>query len=143
MGIACCEAAYTGYAKHAKNRLVGVVGELATQLRELRERSGLKQKEMAAKLRDKGLSMSDGYWNLLESGKRRIDFEVMLRAAEILGLELGMSSTDVMVLLSAPTTMDRTTKIDMEIEAYQKRLEELREERDRLVGRTCPGNVRG
>ena len=138
MGIACCEATHTGYAK---NRLVGVVGELATRLRELRELSGLKQKEMAAKLRDKGLSMSDGYWNLLESGKRRIDFEVMLRAAEILGLELGMSSTDVMVLLSAPTVTDRTSKIDREIEAYQRRLEELREERNRLVGQ--PGSEQG
>lgn len=114
---------------------------MATRLRELRERSGLKQKEMAAKLRDKGLSMSDGYWNLLESGKRRIDFEVMLRAAEILGLELGMSSTDVMVLLSAPTVTDRTSKIDREIEAYQRRLEDLREERNRLVGQ--PGSEQG
>ena len=132
MGTLCCEK----WDGCAKTRTVRVVGELATRLRELRERSGLKQKEMAAKLRDKGFAMSDAYWNQLENGNRRLDFDVVRAVAGILGLEMGRSAEDILILLSLPSQTDRASMVRMEIAEHQRRLEELRQEQERLAGNT-------
>ena len=91
---------------------------------------------MAAKLRDKGFAMSDAYWNQLENGNRRLDFDVVRAVAGSLGLEMGRSAEDILILLSLPSQTDRASMVRMEIAEHQRRLEELRQEQERLAGNT-------
>ena len=100
--------------------------DMATRLREMRERSGLKQIEMARRM---GLSPS--YLCLMEKGERRIYWSIAIRAAEIISGELGIPKSQVVAALASDSPMPQATekeKITAKIREHQREIEALKQD---------------